>query len=91
MLKFIVLLLGVPKEGSGQGSGKREMATLFAIFTGTLVVWSWSAFGEEARLTVIGWLISASVVMLLGAFGMEALISQAGLKFTRKAREDDNG
>ncbi len=78
-MRILVKILGMPKNG--QGSGKREVAALFAMFTMTLIVWAWPGMSDDAKVSVLSWLISASVVMLAAAFGMESLIKQAGFKF----------
>ncbi len=78
MLNLVTKLMGIPKDGS---SGKREMAMLVTIFTMALVLYSWPAFSEAARVDIIFWLLTGSLALIAAAFGMDSLINQAGFKF----------
>lgn len=89
MFRLLVKILGMPKNG--QGSGKREVAALFAIFTMGLIIWAWPSMADAAKVTTLSWLISASVVMLAAAFGMESLINQAGFRFSGGDSKEASG
>lgn len=90
MIRFFLKLLGMPDGASGK-SGKREVAAMLALFTAALIVWGFWGFDQSGRISILAMLISASLVALGGAFGLDALIRQGGVSWkNNKDKSNDD-
>jgi len=87
MFKIVLWLLAIPDGEKSGKSGKREVAVLFALFSAVMVI----LLGLDPelganQLALLQWLVTASVVMLMYAFGMEALVHQMNFKWPEDKR-----
>lgn len=72
-------LIRMPSENGK--SGKREVAVSVAIWTMVMLCWAWPALTSDQKAEIVMWMLSLSAILLMAAFGFDALLRQAGLRF----------